>query len=255
VWILRVESLQHYGCQQPDLSRVVPRLLRIRLSRPNPNPNPNPNRDSYAFNYEGSSPLVSGMYFDDWWPETGDFPDPFTNMKQDMGLTPAEQLKISKSYQANMKVIYDEMLKRGMFTWQQMWNGQSNPTAKNGCCTSPLVSEGATSCAASLRKYCAANSPSQTRVLNYAFSPGSCTPGGSGLVPLTAPKQDIANFLLIRGTHAYPNPNLNSNSNPNPNLNSNSNPNPNPNCSFEDPMPFWDTVGSDVRENIKFQKS
>ena len=38
--------------------------------------------------------------------------------------------------------------------------------------------------------------------MNYAFSPGSCT-GGSGMVPLTAPTQDIANFLLIRGPYAF----------------------------------------------------
>ena len=62
-------------------------------------------RDSYVFDYQGSSPLVSGMYFDDWWPEEGNFPDPFPNMKEDMGLTPEEQKKISKSYQANMKVV------------------------------------------------------------------------------------------------------------------------------------------------------
>jgi hypothetical protein len=41
-------------------------------------------------------------------------------MTEDMGLTPDEQAKISKSYTANMKVIYDEMLKRGKFTWQQV---------------------------------------------------------------------------------------------------------------------------------------
>lgn len=158
-------------------------------------------RDSYVFDYQGTSPMVSGMYFDDWWPETGGFPDSYKNMAQDMGLTPAEQKRISKSYQANMAVIYAEMLQRGMFTWQQQWNGQSDPTAKNGCCTRPLVKKGST-CAATLRKYCAADSPSQTRVMNYAFSPGSCT-GGTGLVPLTAPEQDIANFLLIRGPHAF----------------------------------------------------
>ena len=135
--------------------------------------------------------------------ETGNFPDPFPNMKQDMGLTPDEQLRISKSYQANMAVIYAEMLKRGMFTWQQQWNGQADPAAKNGCCTRPLVSKGAT-CATTLRKLCAADSPSQTRVMNFAFSPGSCDGGKPGTpAQLTAPTQDIANFLLIRGPHAF----------------------------------------------------
>ena len=148
-------------------------------------------RDDYIFDYQGTSPLVSGMYFDDYWPAgPGHFPDPFTNMTEDMGLTAADQLAISKSYQANMAVIYDEILKRGMFSWQQQWNGQSDPSAKNGCCTKPLVTKGA-SCAPTLRKLCSADSPAQTRVLNYAFSPGSCI-AGTGKVPLTAPVQDIA---------------------------------------------------------------
>ena len=54
-------------------------------------------------------------------------------MATDMGLTPAMQAQISKSYVANMAVIYAELLKRGMFSWQQQWNGQSDPHAKNGC--------------------------------------------------------------------------------------------------------------------------
>jgi hypothetical protein len=153
-------------------------------------------RDDYIFDYQGTSPLVSGMYFDDYFPEgPGKFPDPFPNMTEDMGLTPAEQKAISKSYQANMAVIYAEILKRGMFSWQQQWNGQADSTAKNGCCTKPLVKKGS-SCAPTLRKLCAANSPAQTRVLNYAFSPGSCT-GGTGQVPLTAPVQDIASEYLF----------------------------------------------------------
>ena len=116
-----------------------------------------------------------------------------------MGLTPAMQAQISKSYVANMAVIYAELLKRGMFSWQQQWNGQENPTAKNGCCTHPLVSKGS-SCAPTLRKLCAADSPAQTRVLNYAFSPGGCRTDPSNL---TEPLQDIANFLLVRGPQAF----------------------------------------------------
>lgn len=121
-------------------------------------------------------------------------------MTEDMGLTAEDQRKISKSYQANMAAIYDEILKRGMFSWQQMWNGSPDPTSKNGCCTRPIIRN--ETCAESLRTFCAADSPSQTRVMTYAFSPGSCT-GGSGLVPLTQPQHDIANFLLIRGPHAF----------------------------------------------------
>ena len=230
-------------------------------------------RDTYIFDYQGTSPLVSGFCewrapfspaaallsviltviltprsnvadFDDWWPEPekccpkgfpygmppdnmicyndskfvkagggpcgswcthtpgtapgcgGDskhmcatascpskvarFPDAWPNMAADMGLTGADQMQISKSYQANMATVYAEILKRGMFSWQQQWNGQSSPTAKTGCCTGPLVRNG-TSCAPTLRKLCAADSPPQTRVMNYAFSPGGCS-GGPGIV-------------------------------------------------------------------------
>ena len=98
-----------------------------------------------------------------------------------------------------MKVIYDELLKRGMFSWQQQWNGQQDPSAKNGCCTRPLVTKGP-SCAPTLRRLCAADSPAQTRVMNYAFSPGGCRTDPKNL---TSPLQDIANFLLVRGPHAF----------------------------------------------------
>ena len=89
-------------------------------------------------------------------------------MTEDMGLTPDEQRSISASYVANMEVIYDEILQRGMFSWQQMWNGQGSPDDKNGCCTSPLVRKGA-SCATSLRSLCSANSPAQTRLMKSVF--------------------------------------------------------------------------------------
>ena len=156
-------------------------------------------RDSYVFDDQGMSPLVGGFYFDDVWPASGKFPDPFANMTEDMGLTPEEQRAISKSYHQNMAVIYNTVLQRGKFSWQQMWNGQES-SRKTFCCTKPLVFK--ESCAANLRKYCEPGSPAQTRVLHYAFSPGSCG-GGTGKVPLTAPLQDIASFLLIRGPHAY----------------------------------------------------
>ena len=98
-----------------------------------------------------------------------------------------------------MAAVYDEVLARGMFSWQQMWNGQGSPSEKNGCCTSPLVRPGAT-CATTLRALCTKDSPAQTRAMTYAFSPGGCKgdPGN-----LTYPEQDIANFLLVRGPYAW----------------------------------------------------
>ena len=56
------------------------------------------------------------------------------------------------------------------------------------------------SCAANLRTLCAADSPSQTRAMMYAFSPGGC--GGDPSV-LPELHQDLANFLLIRGPYGW----------------------------------------------------
>lgn len=156
-------------------------------------------KDDYIFDYQGSSPLVSGMYFDDYFPSSGSFPDPYPNMTEDMGLTADEQASIAVSYKANMEIIYKEILSRGMFSWQQMWNGQSNPLQKNGCCTKPLVHQGST-CASQLRQLCAKNSPAQTRAMHFAFSPGGCK---GDPAKLTDPVQDIVNFLLIRGPYAW----------------------------------------------------
>lgn len=155
-------------------------------------------KDTYIFDYQGTSPLVSGFYFDDYFTESGGFPDPYPNMTEDMGLTPQEQMQIGESYLANMAAVYDEVLARGLFSWQQLWNGQSSPDQKNGCCTSPIVRPGST-CATTLRSLCTANSPPQTRYMQYSFSPGGCKGDPSNL---TYPLQDIANFLLIRGPYA-----------------------------------------------------
>ena len=154
-------------------------------------------KDAYIFDYQGTSPLVSGFYFDDFIPPSGGFPDPFPNMYEDMGLTPALQKQLSDSYVQNMAAVYKEVLARGMFSWQQMWNGQGSPDEKNGCCTSPLVREA--NCADQLRSLCTAASPAQTRLMQYSFSPGGCKgdPGN-----LTSPLQDIVNFQLVRGPYA-----------------------------------------------------
>ena len=121
----------------------------------------------------------------------------FPNMAEDMGITPAIHQQLAADYKNNMSPVYAEYLSLGKFSWQQMWNGQG-PEEYNGCCTSPLVKPGA-SCANSLRSLCTAESPAQTRLMKYAFSPGGCKGDPSNL---TYPLQDIANFLLSRGPYA-----------------------------------------------------
>lgn len=116
-----------------------------------------------------------------------------------MGITPPIQAQLASDYTRIMATVYDEVLQRGMFSWQQMWNGQGSPEEKNGCCIGPLVSKGP-SCAASLRNLCKADSPAQTRAMAYAFSPGRCQGEPANL---TSPLQDIAAFLLSRGEYAW----------------------------------------------------
>jgi len=147
---------------------------------------------------QGLSPLVSGFYWDDYFPTSGGFPDPYPNMTEDMGLTPQEQYAIGLSYQANMAALINKTLAAGKFAWQLFWNGGS-PTGESGCCTRPIVEKGPT-CAATLRSLCKADAPPQKRAMMYAFSPGGCQGDPSKLEEF---QQDLANFLLIRGPFAW----------------------------------------------------
>jgi hypothetical protein len=155
-------------------------------------------KDTYIFDAQGTSPLVSGFYFDDYITNTS-FGDPWPHMADDMGITREIQEQLAADYAKNMAPVYDEVLARGMFSWQQLWNGQGSPSEKNGCCIGPLVTKGA-SCANQLRALCSATSPAQTRAMAYAFSPGRC---GTDPGNLVYPEQDIANFLLVRGPYAW----------------------------------------------------
>jgi len=61
-------------------------------------------------------------------------------------------------------------------------------------CPDPMVTQ--KNCAADIRSLCNASSMSQKYAMLYAFSPG-CHGSTSNI---TTPVQDIANFLLVRGT-------------------------------------------------------
>ena len=139
---------------------------------------------------------MSGFYFDDYITDNS-FGDPYPMMAEDMGITKPIQHQLALDYARVMDTVYTEVLARGMFSWQQLWNGQGSPSDKNGCCTGPLVEP--PTCAAKLRSLCSADSPAQTRFMIYSFSPGGCRTDPANL---TYPLQDIANFLLTRGKYA-----------------------------------------------------
>ena len=78
-----------------------------------------------------------------------------------------------------------------------LWTGGAED-AIGSTCPQPLVKQ--PTCADDLRALCNATSAAQTRAMMYAFSPGGCH-----AVSVTLPefKQDLANFLLVRGPYAW----------------------------------------------------
>jgi len=145
----------------------------------------------------GGNPKVSGFFFDDGWTTSG--PTEYeSHCVADMGLSPAELVTINKAYWSNMAEVYREVLKRGKFSWQQLWTGQGNGIEQVATtCPGPLVQK--TTCAKNLRDLCNKNSQAQTRFMMYAFTPGECRMNPSTLEFF---EQDLANFLLSRGPYA-----------------------------------------------------
>lgn len=155
--------------------------------------------NDYFFSVSGAgNPLVGGFYVDDSWGPGGP-----TEMEGhavvDMGLSQADVDAITSGYAWAQQQLYAVILARGKFIWDLFLN--IDPYAPlNGDCPQPWVRNA--TCATDLRRLC--NPDNQTvldRALLYGFSPGSCT--GTDPANLVEAAQDVANFLLIRGPHAY----------------------------------------------------
>eukprot|EP00037_Helgoeca_nana_P001449 m.26951 g.26951 ORF g.26951 m.26951 type:complete len:453 (+) comp11861_c0_seq1:244-1602(+) len=152
--------------------------------------------NDYMLNKVGQSPLVSGFFWDDFWPAPGGrFPDSVGTVPDDTGL--AQNLagwgQITDSYHVNMDALRDRTLAAGKFAWQLLWTG-GDETSVGGTCPHAIVEQ--QGCAAQLRSMCNETAPPQTRAMMYALE--ATDPSN-----LTALKQDLANFLLIRGPFAW----------------------------------------------------
>jgi hypothetical protein len=161
---------------------------------------------SYVLNKVGMSPLVSGFFWDDYWPTSastgfttskgvGRFPDSRPNVTEDIGLTPADFTQISTAYNKNMDALREATLKAGKFSWQMLWTGGA-PTNKGGTVPQPPVNR--QDCAAQLRALCNITSPAQTRAMMYQLNHTHGDPS-----KLLSFEQDLANFLLVRGPYAW----------------------------------------------------
>ena len=139
--------------------------------------------ESYVF---ANSDGIDGYYFDDYWndrrhPVTEDYAK---GMVEDVGLSEQQLHDITVAYNATIMELYKRTLARGKIAWQMCYGGSvfethaQKVTKKN--------------CAASLRRHCAADSPTQTRA--YLAAPRSST---------MQTVQDLVNFLLIRGPYAW----------------------------------------------------
>ena len=149
--------------------------------------------NDYVLNTVGSSALVSGFFWDDVWNPECQIHDQVPDTCQDMGLTTPDLVQLTRDYHANMAALRNATLAAGKFAWQMLWTGGAD-TNIGGTGLGPLVSQG--SCAASLRSFCSADSPTQTRAMAYGFN----TRDPSSLPYLTT---DLANFLLVRGPYAW----------------------------------------------------
>jgi hypothetical protein len=157
---------------------------------------------TYMFNEVGSSDLVSGFFWDDVWPGAGGhFGDSNDNIPQDTGMTPTDLTQITASWETNMAALTKITLGKGKFSWQMLWTG-GDANGRGNTCPGPLVTQ--QDCAANLRSLCTKTSPAQTRTMMYSFFPGHCHNCGD-TKPVDPPqlKEDLANFLLVRGPYAY----------------------------------------------------
>lgn len=157
---------------------------------------------TYMFNEVGDSDLVSGFFWDDVWPGAGGhFGDSNDNIPQDTGMTPADLTQITASWETNMAALTKITLGKGKFSWQMLWTG-GKANGQGNTCPGPLVTQ--QDCAANLRSLCTKTSPAQTRTMMYSFYPGHCH-NCRDTLPVDPPqlKEDLANFLLVRGPYAY----------------------------------------------------
>jgi hypothetical protein len=159
--------------------------------------------DWYVYEYHfgptgAGSPLVGGFYVDDSWSNGGPT-EMDGNCVKDMGLSASDVAEITAGYTWLTAVLYDQIIARGKFIWDQTLN--HDPYAPlNGDCPQPWVHKA--TCATELRALCTPDAPpQQNKTLLYGFSPGSCT--GTNPTHLTEVDTDVANFLLVRGPYAW----------------------------------------------------
>jgi|EP01043_Picozoa_sp_COSAG02_P066818 hypothetical protein len=89
--------------------------------------------------------------------------DPEAGMIEDMGLTKADLLQLTASFEANMMALRNRTLKEGKFAWQLM--------------TSEHVGATPSTCKESLENYCKPDATPQSEAMYYAAARPPPPPG------------------------------------------------------------------------------
>ena len=95
---------------------------------------------------------------------------------------------------------YRTILDRGKFLWNQFLNNDRN-CQECGDCPNPWVTKA--TCAADLRVHCNATGPLHSRAMMYGLTGCANASLEGNWTTLTDLEQDVANFQLVRGDHAY----------------------------------------------------
>ena len=111
-----------------------------------------------------------------------------------MGLSSTDVVQLASAFKSNMAAMYIAITNAGRFSFQQFY---TTPKIPYPMCGAPLVAKN--SCVNDFRRLCAADSPTQTRAVFAAFSPGGCARFSSPPDFM----QDLASFLLWRGPYAW----------------------------------------------------
>lgn len=155
--------------------------------------------NDYMLNKVGMSELVSGFFWDDHWPAPGDnFSDSRSGqIANDTGLDLdlEDWGRITHSYHANMDILRNKTLNAGKFAWQLLWSGGDETSV---CSTQPDPIVQPKTCADTLRALCNETSPPQTRAMAYGLNVTD-----HDTSKFASLKEDLTNFLLIRGPFAW----------------------------------------------------
>ena len=123
------------------------------------------------------------------------------NAVVDMGLSIAAVSELVAAFNWVMDRAYATILARGLFSWNQLWNGGRTPWIN---CPDPMVSSSPPAkCAADIRRHCTPDSMVQRVAMLYGFASGCNGGNPSSTSNLSEPLLDIAAFQLIRGPHAW----------------------------------------------------